>query len=69
MGTGATVMKKDDKAKTPYERVLENDSIRDCDKESLIQQKSKLNIVELRKEMNTALDRLLPLAVKWKCSL
>jgi hypothetical protein len=65
----AKVMKKYDKAKTPYERVLENDSIRDCDKENLRQQKSKLNIVELRKEMNTALDRLLPFAVKWKCSL
>lgn len=57
--------KKYDSAKTPFRRCLESDKLSDEEKQRLITEKSKLNVVQLKKEVEEALDIVLQLAKKW----
>ncbi|WP_083816156.1 DDE-type integrase/transposase/recombinase [Thermodesulfobium narugense] len=48
---GSKVTKKYDKARTPYQRILENPGVEKIDKEKLIEQYTKLNPAELQREI------------------
>ena len=61
----AHTYKKYDSAKTPFRRCLESDKLSDEEKQRLITEKSKLNVVQLKKEVEEALDIVLQLAKKW----
>lgn len=62
----AHTYKKYDSAKTPYKRCLESDFISDEAKSRLRINKSKLNVVQLKKEVEECLDIVLQHAKKWK---
>lgn len=62
----AHTYKKYDSAKTPYKRSLESDFISDEAKSRLRINKSKLNVVQLKKEVEECLDIVLQHAKKWK---
>ena len=55
---GSKVCKKYDRAKTPYRRVLESDTVPDEAKENLKQIYATLNPAKLNREMNWLQDRL-----------
>ncbi|MCK5248160.1 transposase family protein [Candidatus Bipolaricaulota bacterium] len=55
---GSKVCKKYDRAKTPYRRVLESDTVPDEAKENLKQIYATLNPAKLNREMNRLQDRL-----------
>ena len=46
-------------AKTPYKRCLESDKLSDEEKQKLIKIKEELNIVELKKSVEQALNNVL----------
>ena len=55
----ARIYKKYDIAKTPYKRCLESDKLSDEEKQKLIKIKEELNIVELKKSVEQALNNVL----------
>ena len=55
----AHVYKKYDTAKTPYKRCLESDKLSEEEKQKLIKIKKGLNIIELKKSVETALNDVL----------
>ena len=55
----AHVYKKYDDAKTPYKRCLESDKLSDEEKQKLIKIKKGLNIIELKKSVEKALNDVL----------
>jgi len=59
---GSKVRKKYDRAKTPYRRVFESDTVPDEAKEDLKQIYATLNPAELNREINRLQDRLDALA-------
>ena len=61
----AHTYKKYDSAKTPFRRCLENGSLNTKEKERLVAEKSRLNVVRLKREVEEALDIVLQLAKKW----
>ena len=61
----AHTYKKYDSAKTPFRRAIESDKISEEIKSRLIGQKARLNVVQLKKEVEEALDVVLQLAKKW----
>ncbi|WP_041437921.1 hypothetical protein [Thermodesulfobium narugense] len=56
---GSKVTKKYDKARTPYQRILENPGVEKIDKEKLIEQYTKLNPAELQREIVKLQKKLL----------
>jgi hypothetical protein len=60
---GARIRKKYDNAKTPYQRVLENEYVCEEVKERLRKEYDKLNPVELRREMIRLENKLFKMAV------
>ena len=61
----AHTYKKYDSAKTPYKRCLESEFISDDVKSILQKNKSSLNVVQLKKEVEECLDIVLQLSKKW----
>ena len=61
----AHTYKKYDSAKTPYKRCLESEFISDDVKSKLQNNKSSLNVVQLKKEVEECLDIVLQLSKKW----
>ena len=59
MSKDARVYKKYDDAKTPYKRCLKNDKLSNEEKQKLIKIKEKLNIIELKKNIEKALNDVL----------
>ena len=59
MGKDAHIYKKYDNAKTPYKRCLETDKLSDEEKQKLIKIKEELNIIELKKNVEKALNDIL----------
>ena len=59
MSKDARVYKKYDDAKTPYKRCLESDKLSNEEKQRLIKIKENLNIIELKKNVETALNDVL----------
>ena len=55
----ARIYKKYDDAKTPYKRCLESDKLSDEEKQKLIKIKKGLNIIELKKSVEKALNDVL----------
>ena len=55
----AHIYKKYDNAKTPYKRCLESDKLSDEEKQKLIKIKEGLNIIELKKSVEKALNDVL----------
>ena len=55
----AHIYKKYDNAKTPYKRCLESDELSDEEKQKLIKIKEGLNIIELKKNVEKALNDVL----------
>ena len=55
----APIYKKYDNAKTPYKRCLESDKLSDEEKQKLIKIKEGLNIIELKKNVEKALNDVL----------
>ena len=55
----AHIYKKYDNAKTPYKRCLESDKLSDEEKQKLIKIKEGLNIIELKKNVEKALNDVL----------
>ena len=60
---GAKVYKKHDLAKTPYQRVLENENVPETLKEALRKQREELSMVSLKDEMSRLQEELQRLAV------
>ena len=54
---GAKYKRKYDCPKTPFQRLLESDSLTKYQKQNLLDQYNKLNPIELRKELNNQLKR------------
>ena len=61
----AHAYQKYDSAKTPYRRCLESPELSDEVKDKLRHKKATLNVVQLKKEVEEALDIVLELAKKW----
>lgn len=61
----AHTYKRYDLAKTPFVRTLENDSVPQADKEALIRKKAKLNLIDIKKQVEKDLDDVLSLAKPW----
>lgn len=61
----AHTYKKYDSAKTPFRRSLENDKLSEEEKQRLITRKKSLNLLQLKKQVEEALDIVLQLAKKW----
>ena len=61
----AHTYKRYDSAKTPYRRCMESDLISAEAKSRLKENKSRLNVVRLKKEVEERLDAVLQLAKKW----
>lgn len=61
----AHTYKKYDSAKTPYRRCLESDKLSDEVKSKLRQTKAKLNVVQLKREVEENLAIVLQLSKKW----
>ena len=59
MSKDVRVYKKYDDAKTPYKRCLKNDKLSNEEKQKLIKIKEGLNIIELKKSVETALNNVL----------
>lgn len=59
----ARIYKKYDIAKTPYKRCLESDKLSDEEKQKLIKIKEELNIIELKKTVEQALNNVLKYVV------
>lgn len=61
----AYTYKRYDLAKTPFVRTLENDSVPQADKEALIRKKAKLNLIEIKRQVENDLVDVLSLAKTW----
>ena len=59
MSKDVRVYKKYDDAKTPYKRCLESDKLSNEEKQKLIKIKKGLNIIELKKNVEKALNDVL----------
>lgn len=59
----ARIYKKYDIAKTPYKRCLESDKLSDEEKQKLVKIKEELNIIELKKTVEQALNNVLKYVV------
>lgn len=60
---GSRIRRKYERAKTPYQRVLENEYISEEVKEKLRKEYDKLNPVELKREIVRLEDKLFRLAI------
>lgn len=61
---GSRIIKRYDKPRTPYQRILEADDVSEKIKEKLQKQYKTLNIVKLKKEVDAILKRLKPTPVR-----
>lgn len=61
---GSKVIKRYDKPRTPYQRILEADDVSEKVKEKLRKQYQTLNLVKLKKDVDTILKKLKPTPVR-----